>query len=78
MNGARIVVRGSANDGGTTMEAEGTTAKAANRRGPPPSTLSGTLWFGGWLFTIGFAKLAGWKVLLAILAWPYYLGSALG
>lgn len=36
----------------------------------------GTVWFMGWLFTIGFLKLMFWKGLLAILLWPYYLGMA--
>jgi hypothetical protein len=31
------------------------------------------LWFGGWLFTIAFARLVWWKALFAILIWPYYL-----
>jgi hypothetical protein len=41
------------------------------------STLSGSLWFGGWLFTLGFLKLALVKALFALLLWPYYLGVAL-
>jgi hypothetical protein len=40
-------------------------------------TLSGFLWFGGWLFTLGFLKLTLLKALLALLLWPYYLGVAL-
>lgn len=36
--------------------------------------LSGTLWFGAWLFTIGFAQLSFGKGLLALVIWPYYLG----
>jgi len=39
--------------------------------------LSGSLWFGGWLFTLGFLKLALVKALFALLLWPYYLGVAL-
>ena len=35
----------------------------------------GMLWFGGWLFTIGFLRLMFWKGLLAIVLWPYYLGA---
>jgi hypothetical protein len=31
-------------------------------------------WLGGWLFTIGFAKLVWWKAVLALVAWPYFLG----
>lgn len=38
----------------------------------------GPLWFAGWLFTIGYAHLALGKAVLAIVLWPYYLGSALG
>ena len=36
---------------------------------------AGMIWFGGWLFTIGFAQLAFWKALLALCIWPYYLGA---
>jgi len=35
------------------------------------------IWFIGWLFTIGYANLVWWKILLAIVIWPYFLGSAL-
>ena len=35
----------------------------------------GTIWAIGWLFTLGFLKLAFWKGFLAILLWPYYLGD---
>ena len=38
---------------------------------------TGRLWFIGWLFTIGFAKLTFGKGLLAIVLWPYFLGAAL-
>lgn len=38
-------------------------------------SISGTLWFGGWLFTIGFLHLPFWKGVLALLLWPYYLGT---
>lgn len=37
----------------------------------------GTVWFGGWLFTLGFLKLTFFKGILAIVLWPYYLGVAL-
>jgi hypothetical protein len=30
--------------------------------------LAGTLWFGGWLFTIAFAKLVWWKAILGLAA----------
>lgn len=36
------------------------------------------IWFMGWLFTIGYASLVWWKILLALVIWPYFLGSALG
>lgn len=36
------------------------------------------LWFGGWLFTIGFLKLTFFKGFLALLLLPYYLGTYFG
>ena len=30
----------------------------------------GMLWFGTWLFTIGFLQLTFWKGFLAIVLWP--------
>ena len=45
--------------------------------GSPPQTTAGTLWFAGWLFTIGFAKLAGWKAVFGLALWPYWLGTAI-
>ncbi len=33
------------------------------------------LWFIGWLFSIGFLKLQFWYGVLALLAWPYFLGA---
>ena len=38
--------------------------------------LGGTIWFLGWLFTIGFAKLVWWKAILGLVIWAYYLGVA--
>ncbi len=35
----------------------------------------GALWFVGWLFTLGFLKLGFWKGLIAIIIWPYYIGT---
>ncbi len=37
-------------------------------------TLIGPIWVIGWLFTIGYLRLAFWKGLLALIVWPYYLG----
>ena len=38
-------------------------------------SLGGTLWFGGWLFTLGFLKLGFWKGVWALFVWPYFLGT---
>ena len=46
------------------------------RRGA--ATLVGPIWFIGWLFTIGYANLIWWKIILAIVIWPYFLGETLG
>ena len=32
----------------------------------------------GWLYTIGYLHLGFWQGLLAIVLWPFYLGSAFG
>ena len=37
----------------------------------------GLLWIAGWLFTIGYLKLAFWQGVLAIVIWPFYIGAAL-
>ena len=39
-------------------------------------SFGGMLWFGGWLFTLGFLQLQFWRGVLALLLWPYYLGDA--
>ncbi len=36
---------------------------------------AGAFWFAGWLFTIGFAHLVWWKIILGIVVWPYFLGT---
>ena len=36
----------------------------------------GVIWFIGWLFTIGYAQLGFWQIVLGLVAWPYYLGQA--
>jgi hypothetical protein len=38
-------------------------------------TSNGLLWLIGWLFTIGYLHLQFWTALLALVAWPYFLGS---
>ena len=35
----------------------------------------GSVWFVGWLFTLGLLHLSFWKGVLAIVVWPYYLGG---
>ena len=40
--------------------------------------IAGMLWFGSWLFTIGFLHLGFWQGVLAIVLWPYYLGHMIG
>jgi hypothetical protein len=37
-------------------------------------SVSGTLWFAAWLFTIGFLHLTFWKAVVALILWPYFLG----
>lgn len=49
----------------------GTKVKVVN------SGLAGGLWFGGWLFTLGFLKLSFFKGVIGLLIWPYYLGAHL-
>ncbi len=36
---------------------------------------SGGLWFAAWLFTIGYLHLSFWWGVLAIIIWPYLLGT---
>lgn len=36
--------------------------------------LAGVVWFGGWLFTMAFAKLLWWQCIVGLVIWPYYLG----
>lgn len=40
-------------------------------------SISGMVWFGGWLFSLGFLHLSFWKGVLALVVWPYYLGVSL-
>jgi uncharacterized membrane protein len=41
------------------------------------SDSTGIFWLIGWLFSIGYLKLAFWKSVLAIILWPYYIGDTL-
>lgn len=38
---------------------------------------AGLLWIAAWLFTVGILELPFWPGVLAIVIWPYFLGSAL-
>ncbi len=40
-----------------------------------PGAFAGPLWFAGWLFTISFAQLAWWKIILGVVVWPFFLGQ---
>ena len=57
----------------TPERTEKTRAGAA----PAAPHVAGMLWFGGWLFTIGFADLVWWKAILGLVIWPYFLGIEL-
>ena len=48
-----------------------------SRKGSTAAGLAGVIWFIGWLFTIGYAGLVWWKIILGIVVWPYYLGALL-
>lgn len=44
--------------------------------GSAAGAAGGVIWFIGWLFTWSFAQLVWWKILLGIIAWPWFLGEA--
>lgn len=39
--------------------------------------LAGAFWFAGWLFTIAYANLVWWKIILGMVVWPLFLGTAI-
>jgi hypothetical protein len=41
------------------------------------SGCAGLAWIAGWLFTVGYLKLAFWPGALAIFIWPYDIGAML-
>jgi hypothetical protein len=45
-------------------------------KGGGPPAAAGAFWFMGWLFTIAFANLVWWKIIVGIVVWPYFLGLA--
>ena len=52
------------------------TEEHKHRGNPTAAGVGGIIWFIGWLFTIAFAKLIWWQIILGIVIWPYYLGLA--
>lgn len=52
------------------------TQEGKSRHGGAPASVAGVVWFIGWLFTIGYANLVWWKIILGLVVWPYYLGLA--
>ena len=48
--------------------------ESKHRGGNAAAGMGGVIWFAGWLFTIAYANLVWWKIILAIVVWPYYLG----
>jgi len=48
---------------------------ARDSAGAATGSLLGGFWFAGWLFTIAYADLIWWKIILGIVVWPYFLGQ---
>jgi len=46
-------------------------------KGNAPGALAGVIWFGGWLFTIAFAHLVWWQIIVGIVIWPFFIGQAI-
>ena len=51
-------------------------SKRKFRGGPGAAGLGGAFWFAGWLFTISFANLVWWIIILGLVVWPLFLGFA--
>ena len=49
-------------------------AQENKSRGGAASGMAGIFWFAGWLFTIAYANLVWWKIILGIVVWPLFLG----
>jgi hypothetical protein len=49
-----------------------------DKRNGTSGALAGVIWFIGWLFTISFAHLAWWQIILGVVLWPLFLGQKLG
>ncbi len=65
----------SANDG--TAQRSSWADRRRDRASSRPAGLGGSIWFIGWLFTIGYAELSYLKAFFALFIWPYYLGETL-
>ena len=50
--------------------------ESKRKNGQAAAGFGGIIWFAGWLFTIAYAHLVWWKIILALVVWPYYLGLA--
>jgi hypothetical protein len=50
-------------------------AKHSQRIKIEQHTFTGGVWCAAWLFTIGYLHLHFWRGFLAIILWPYYIGS---
>jgi hypothetical protein len=48
--------------------------KCSHRVNVHQSSIAGCVWFGAWLFTIGYLHLSFWRGALALIIWPYYIG----
>jgi hypothetical protein len=68
-------MRAGASDGAAK---EGEITVAERKCAGAASALGGVVWCMGWLFTIGYLHLAFWKAVLALVIWPYYIGTAVG
>lgn len=53
---------------------EGVRMSDSRSKGGGMAAGAGVLWFIGWLFTISFANLVWWKIILGIFVWPLFLG----
>ncbi len=61
----------------TKEEEKGMDSDNRHRGGAGAAGVGGVFWFAGWLFTIAFANLVWWKIILGIVVWPYFLGLAI-
>jgi len=80
MDGRRETIPFSVRINGHIKENDMTTETVTKRkpmRVEVVNSLTGMVWFIGWLFTLAFAHLDLVHALLGLVVWPYYLGLAL-